>query len=56
MIDPSMIEEFEDCDGESVHCYGLDRDSDEWTWQWVPVDVLHEYGRQDVLRAAGMCA
>jgi hypothetical protein len=49
MIDPSMIEEFEDCDGESVHCLGVDAESGNWRWEWVPVETLMEAGRGDLL-------
>jgi hypothetical protein len=53
MIAPDTIEEAEECDGESVSCYGQDADTGEWRWEWVPIETLYECGREDILRAAG---
>jgi hypothetical protein len=52
MIDPSTIEDIDDCDGESVLAYGR-ATTGRWTWQWVPIETLYEAGRGDILRAVG---
>lgn len=49
MIDPETIEEFDDCDGESVHVYGLDNDTGKYSWGWVPLDYVAERGRSDII-------
>jgi hypothetical protein len=52
--DRHTIEEAEECDGESVMCYGRKADSGEWIWEWVPVETLYECGREDILRYVGV--
>ncbi|MFK4537923.1 hypothetical protein ABIA00_006106 [Bradyrhizobium ottawaense] len=39
MIDPDTIEDADECDGESLHAYGYDREKGEWRWQWVPIEA-----------------
>ncbi|MDF2810412.1 MAG: hypothetical protein K0S56_1443 [Microvirga sp.] len=51
MIDPETIEEWEECDGEAVSCYGFDPDTGEWAWGWVPLENIEENGRTDILDA-----
>jgi hypothetical protein len=49
MIDPETIEEVDDCDGESVHAYGLDAATGQWGWAWVSFEHLAEAGREDII-------
>jgi hypothetical protein len=49
VIDIESIEDADDCDGESLRAYGYDRELGEWQWQWVPVEVLLEAGRGDLV-------
>ncbi|MCB4771451.1 hypothetical protein LGR54_22845 [Ancylobacter sp. Lp-2] len=51
MIDPETIQDFDDCDGESVSCYGFDTETGQWGWGWVPLEDLEEAGREDILDA-----
>ncbi|MCK1296958.1 hypothetical protein IVB33_03030 [Bradyrhizobium sp. 24] len=49
MLDLDTIEEVDDCDGEALHVYGCDPSTGEWCWQWVPVEMLLEAGRGDLV-------
>jgi hypothetical protein len=49
MIDPDTIEDVDECDGESLHVYGRDISTGRWQWQWLPVEVLIEAGRGDLV-------
>lgn len=49
MIDPETIEDFDQCDGEDANVYGYDPETDSCDWGWVPIRVIEEAGRTDVL-------
>lgn len=49
MIDLDTIEDADECDGEVPHVCGRDTETGQWAWQWVPVEVLIESGRGDLL-------
>ncbi|MGU3493674.1 hypothetical protein ACLBXM_06485 [Xanthobacteraceae bacterium A53D] len=49
MIDPTTIEDIDDCDGESIYCYGFDPDSGKWECQWVPLEYVADAGRSDII-------
>jgi hypothetical protein len=49
MIDIDTIEDADECDGEALHAYGRDTSTGEWVWRWVPVEVLIEAGRGDLV-------
>lgn len=51
MIDPETIEEFDECDGESVSCFGFDPETGAWTWGWVHLEDIEEAGREDIMCA-----
>jgi hypothetical protein len=54
MISLDTIDEAEDSDGTAVMCHGQDADTGEWRWEWVPIETLYEYGREDILRYVGV--
>lgn len=49
MIDPETVEEWEDCDGEAVSCFGFDPDTGQWGWGWVALEYIEEAGREDIM-------
>lgn len=49
MIDPETIEDMDDCDGESVHVYGFDPETNGWGWGWLGLEYLYESGRTDII-------
>jgi hypothetical protein len=49
MIDIETIEDADECDGEALHAYGRDTTTGQWTWRWVPVEMLIESGRGDLV-------
>jgi hypothetical protein len=49
MIDLNTIEDADECDGESLRVYGRDVTTGHWQWQWLPVEVLIEAGRSDLV-------
>jgi len=49
MIEPDTIEDADEFDGEALHVYGRDATTDQWLWAWVPVELLIEAGRGDLL-------
>ncbi|MCZ0734582.1 hypothetical protein OZ671_10065 [Phreatobacter sp. AB_2022a] len=54
MIDPHTINETVETDGESLFCFGEDAETGEMVWAWIPVEILEEAGRTDLLRSAGI--
>lgn len=49
MIDPDTIDDIDDVDGEEVLCHGYNPLKKTWTWDWVPMEHLHEAGRTDII-------
>jgi hypothetical protein len=47
------IDQWDDCDGESIHMCIPDSSGD-WTWHWVSIETIAEYGRADILAAFGI--
>lgn len=42
------IDDWDDCDGESVHVFLRDKDGN-YAWKWVAIDDLLQYGRSDIV-------
>lgn len=49
MIDCETIEDMDDCDGESLSCYGYDPETGKWGWGLVPLEYVYESGRSDII-------
>ncbi|MBN8977221.1 MAG: hypothetical protein J0I08_12140 [Rhizobiales bacterium] len=49
MIEPDTIEGVGECDGEALLVYGRDANTGQLRWEWLPVEVLIEAGRGDLL-------
>lgn len=50
MIDAETIEDWDDCDGNSIYCYGYNSETKEWEWGWCDIADLEIEGRLDILR------